>query len=411
MKNRFGKLFTKRTASYLLVACTAVLFYVVLINLSSILSVVGEGLSIISPLIWAAVIAYLTNPIVRFFEDRVFKKMKNRRSAHGLGVVLAILFVLLVISLIIGFIVPQLFESLTELVGNLEGYFNSVKSFLAEVVKRYPLLAIDVEEIIGSWSGLFGKLVGLVRDNLSNILNYSYQFGTGLFNVLLTIVMTIYILADRDRMVHWLVRLKKAIVPQKHMDSVEGFLSVSNKLILNFYSMNLIDAAIIGILNFVLMTVFGMKYSLIVSVVVAITNFIPTFGPIIGAIISVLLLVLVRPWHAVLFLMVFLVLQTLDPYVIKPILFKDGTGLTSLEVLLSVVICGKLFGMIGMIIGVPLFAILSYIFDRLIDARIKKKEQAEAEELTEEQAEQQATDEEVGVFDRIKKQLGSKKSK
>lgn len=376
MRNKLNKLLTRRAVSYMLVAFAAIAFYMLLNNLPAIRTFFLWVYNLISPFIWGVAIAYLLNPLVRVFEDKVFIKMKHRRVAHILGVILTIVFVFVVIGLIIGFLVPQLFESVTELVGNLESYFNSAKDFLKDLVAKYPIIDIDVDEVVGSWSTMFGRLMNLVQNNLSNIINYSYKFGTGLFNAFITFVMAVYILFDRNKLVSGIKRVKSALMPEKAAKPFDKFCKKSNRIILNFYGMNLLDSLIIGTLNFILMAIFGMKYSLLISVVVGVTNFIPTFGPIIGAVISALLLVLVNPWHALIFLIFTVVLQILDPYVIKPILFKEGTGLSALEVLVSIIIFGRLAGIFGMLIGVPLFAMITMIADWLLDAAIKKKQAA-----------------------------------
>ena len=378
MKNKIGRLMTRRTISNIIIALCAVLFYVLLNNVPSIRAFFVRIYDIMAPFIWGVVLAYLLNPIVRLLEERVFR-FKNRRVAHVLAVIFSMLLVLLVFGLIIGFLVPELSNSIAELIGNLEGYFNTAKKWLQDLCAHYPFLDFDVNELIGTWNSIFTKLVTLLGDNLSNIVNYSYKFGTGLFNVFIVVVMAIYIQLDRDNMVTGLRRVEKALLPDRHIASFDSFCQYCHRVILNFYGMNLLDAVIIGVANFILMTIFGMQYVLLISLVVGVTNFIPSVGPIIGAIPSALLLVIVNPWHALFFLIFTIVLQTLDAYVIKPLLFKDGTGLSSLEVLLSIVVFGKIAGIFGMLIGVPMFSILSMLGDRFIERRLQKKKQAAGE--------------------------------
>ena len=378
MKNKLNKVLSRRAVAYLIVACTSVLFYVLLNNFDDVRKFFVSVWDIFMPFISGVVIAYLLNPIVRFFEDKLLGRMKARHAAHVISVVATVLLALVFIGLVFYFILPQLFQSISKLVTNLEGYFNALKGLLSDLNERLHWLDINVEEVIGTWSSLFSKVVGLAKNNLTDIVDFSLKFGTGLFNSLIVLVMSVYILIDRDRITRGLERYKKALLPEKWVAPFDSFCKKSNRIILNFYGMNLVDAMIIGVLNFILMSAFGMEYSLLISVIVGLTNFIPSFGPIIGAVPSALLLVLVNPLHALIFLIFTVVLQTIDPYVIKPLLFKGGTGLTSVEVLLSIVLFGRLAGITGMLIGVPAFAILSMIVEYFISARLAKKEAADA---------------------------------
>lgn len=376
MKNRFNKYMSRKALAYLSVTCITVLFYVLLNNFEQVHKFLASVWGIFAPFISGVVIAYLLNPVVRFCEDRLLAKMKARRAAHLISVVITVILALVFVGLVVYFIIPQLFKSISLLVLNLENYFNAAKGVLESLNDRVEWLNINVDEIIGTWSSVFSKVVSLAKNNLTEILNFSLKFGTGLFNSFIVAVMAVYILIDRDRLTAGLSRLQKAILPEKYEPAFKSFCTKSNRIILNFYGMNLVDSLIIGVLNFILMSAFKMDYTLLVSVIVALTNFIPSFGPIIGAVLSLLLLVLVNPVHALIFLIFTVVLQMLDPYVIKPLLFKGGTGLSAVEVLLAIVIFGRIAGIFGMLIGVPAFAILSMIAEYFINLGIEKKQAA-----------------------------------
>lgn len=374
MKDKLGHVLSRRTLSYLLVALVSILFYVLLTNIPSVRAFFDDVISVLSPFLGGVVMAYLLNPVVRMFEDHVFKRVKKRRAAHTLSVIITLILLLAVIALTVSFVVPQLVTSVTELFGNLEDYFNAAKDWLSDLNARYTLIDINVDELIGTWSSLFGKFVNFIKDNLTNIVNTSYKVGTGLFNTIIMFIMAIYIMFARDHLKHIADKLKRALLPDRAIPRFDSFFHRSNRIIISFYGMNLLDALIIGVLNFLLMTIFGIRYAMLISVIVAITNLVPTFGPIVGGALSGLLLVLENPWNALIFMICFIVLQTLDPYVIKPLLFKDGTGLSPVWVLFAIIIFGRLAGVVGMLIGVPVFSIMAMVVNDWSDRRIAKKE-------------------------------------
>ena len=160
--------------------------------------------------------------------------------------------------------------------------------------------------------------------------------------------------------------------PRAYVETV-GFLKTCNGILISYIIGDLFDALLVGAANFVFMTVTGMNYKILISVIVGITNLAPTFGPIAGAIVGGLILLFANPWHAVLFLIFTIILQTIDGYVLKPKLFGNTLGISSLWILIVLIVSGRMFGIIGILIAIPLAAILDFIYKDVVIRRIDSK--------------------------------------
>lgn len=371
MKNFWAKIDWPKTVSYIIVGCAGVLFYIILTNFAGVRSVFSALWSYVAPFFSGAVIAYLLNPISVFFENKLFGRMKKRFAAHALGVALTILCALLVIGLLIYAVVPQLVSSAATLVGNLDGYLAGARSWISALDAKYPFLNLDPDSIVGPWDKLVPVVTTWLQDNIKKILGTSIQVGSRFVTALISFVIAIYMMLDKAGLKRSATRLVNDLMPNRK----DRFFQVARRgdqIFMRYIGYNLLDSLIIGVANFIAMVLFGMPYPLLISVIVGVTNFIPTFGPIIGAVPSAMLILIIDPLSALWFIVLCVVLQTIDANVIKPLLFGDSTGLSPLWVLVSIVVCGRMFGVLGMILGVPLFALLASLIEEALQRREAK---------------------------------------
>jgi len=375
-KKMFEKLKTRKNLALLCVAIGAITYYILLNKLSSVFGFLAKIVGIISPFIWGGVIAFLLNPIAKFFERRIFGKMKKQRAAHTLSVLLTVVLTLAVLAVLMITILPQIASSVMMLINNLENYFSILKNTLQNLVQKLPFLdaeTIDIDSLIGSWEELFTTVSNWVVNNVDSIIGVSYKVGSGLFNTFIAFIFSIYVLLDKKDLKRFARRISAALLPEKPLKRFGEIVRKSNAIFLKYIGGNLLDALIVGVANYIFMLIMGMPYALLISAIVGVTNFIPTFGPIIGAVPSALILLLVDPWKALWFIIFTLVLQFLDGNVIKPLLFSDSTGLRPVWVLVSIIIGGRVMGIVGMLIGIPVFAIISFLLDEALAERLPAK--------------------------------------
>ena len=362
------KLSGHRWVPYTVASCSAVALYVLLTNLNEVRGFLAQIFSYLSPVIYGIIIAYLLNPIVRFFADRCFGWMRHRKLARGLGVAIATLLLLLALAFIAISIFPQLIASVEGLVANLDQYVAGIQSKLNELAARFEFLHLNLSETI-QWTQLLKKAVEWLPQNLPAILNTSVRIGSGVFNACITFIIAIYILMDQERLVHGIKSLCVLVFSPTTCLRLRRFCAHCNHIILRYVGSDLLDSLIIGVANFLFMLIFNMPYPLLISVIVGITNLIPTFGPIIGAVPSALIILLVNPWKAFWFIIWTMILQTLDGYVIKPLLYGDTLGLPAVWVLISIIVGGRIFGILGVLLAIPFAAICSYLIDKIIQKK------------------------------------------
>ena len=196
---------------------------------------------------------------------------------------------------------------------------------------------------------------------------------TGIGNFLIGMVVALYILIDRDHLKRELTKLSMALFSLKNHERLALIVRLSIDKFSNFFIGKIIDSVIIGVLTFIVMTILGLDYSILISFIVGVTNIIPFFGPFIGAIPSILLLLIIDPWQALIFAIAILVIQQLDGNVIGPMILGDSMGLSSLWILFAIIVGGAYMGVLGMIVGVPLFAIIYYLLRDFVNRRLNEK--------------------------------------
>lgn len=362
--------------NYTVAACIAVTLYVLLTNAGTIRAGFRTLSWYFSPVIIGGVIAYLVNPLAKFFAKTLLRRIRKEKVRRVISEVMAFILIIAFIILLLLLIVPQMIDSVRQFVANLDGYVKALTAMMDSVGVSATMLNLD--EIITSSETVIQAATNLIKNNINTILSSSMNVGRTLIQVAIAFMLSMYLLADKARLKSGSKRLLKGILGEAKYEGVLKFLRRCNSILNRYIVFNLIDSLIIGIVNLIFMSIFGMPYAGLVSFVVALTNLIPTFGPIIGGIIGGFILFLVNPWDALFFLIFTLVLQGLDAYVIKPKLFGDSLGVSGLWILVGVVVGGRMFGVIGILLAIPGVAILDLLYQDYfmpwLEKRRKEKE-------------------------------------
>ena len=206
------------------------------------------------------------------------------------------------------------------------------------------------------------SIQGFVFENAGRILSGAANSGKQILSTGISLILAVYLLINKKGVLKGTRRLIRAIVPQETSESLLNFLLRCDSILMSYLGQSLLDCLIVGCVNAVLMAVCGMEYIGLVSVVVAVTNLIPNFGPAIGGAVGAFILVLVNPWHALLFLAITLLLQTVDAYILKPKLFSNSLGVSGLLILVASIVFGNFFGLLGVLLAIPAAAILSFLY-------------------------------------------------
>lgn len=387
-----GKKHKKHTVFYI-TAVVIALFLLAVAVLDPLTVFVKNLLSILSPIIIGAIIAYLCDPILEFFEFRVFRRMSKGGLRRGLSLLLTVIVAIGIVALIGVLIIPQLINSLTELFGNYEIYLNRLLGWLQNIINGVTAnLPIDVDiSDVNKLVAFLGDMFGSAENAFTEILNKLQQFATdgnlfeklfgmllGLFNAFknafLGVFIAFYILASKEKRSAQIAKFRKAMFSEKTNKRITEVVTLTDKTFGGFIYGKILDSIVIGILTFILMTIFEVSpYNVLIATFVGITNIIPVFGPFIGAIPSFFIVLISNPSKAFLFILLILIIQQLDGNIIGPKILGDNTGVSSLCVIIAICICGSLWGIAGMLIGVPVFAVIIELVKRLLEDRLKAK--------------------------------------
>ncbi|WP_316631606.1 AI-2E family transporter [uncultured Ruminococcus sp.] len=381
---KIDKLIKNRRVIYALsalaagVLCAVAIFFIVFLNVNSI-SGFFEGVTrVLAPIIIGLVLAYIIDPVAKFFETKVFVKLKKENLRRTLSAVIALVLVLSLLTLFIGTLIPNLISSISMLMDNADTYYATIEKAVNQINSLGFGLHIDLSAIEASIRNWLGDFVNNLSQNLSSILSTTKNIGAVLLNILIGVILAIYILFSKKYLLSGLQRLRKAIYTPKQYESDTRFWNRCHDIFTQYIGCNIIDALIIGISNAIFMLILGMPYVPLVSFVVGIANLIPTFGPIIGGAVGALVLVLVKPSYALWFLIFTVGIQILDAYVIKPRLFSSSIGLAPVWTLIAITVGGNLFGILGILLAIPVAAILTFIYDERFIPWLEKKSKARA---------------------------------
>ena len=377
--------------AYTIATCSAVVLFILLSNFGALTKFLRSIYNLFSPIIIGLILAYILNPLVNVFERHVLKRMKKVKLKHTLSVLIALLLFLIAVGGLMVLLIPSvidsarnMYQSFSSYRGNLERYLNNINNFLAK-------LQIDTSRFSDTIEGWLGKAGEMIMKNMDKVLSTSVSVGSGFLNFLLGFVLMIYFLLGRESLLAGLERFRRAMLTKEQYDSHTSFFSRCNKIFVRFISLDLLDAIIIGVANAIFMLIMRMPYVPFISMVVGVTNLIPTFGPIVGAIISALILLLNgHPWLALIFIAFSIILQTIDSYVIKPKMFGDGFGIQGIWIVIAILIFGKMFGMTGMLLAVPLAAIISIIYHEYMLTQMEERKKERAEKRAAEDAAEEA---------------------
>ena len=372
--------FKRHGKASLAIAC-AVAFIIIytIVNISVIAGFFSSVLSVLTPIILGGALAYILNPILKFFEYKVFKKIEKKSVVRTLSLVMTYVVALGIIALFCVLLIPQLIQSIVDFVNKFDFYMtttaNVINNFVMTIMDDHDMDDIVSKETIIS---VISNFLSGSGDMFSTVMDYVVQYGAGLIisikNILLAIFISIYALASKERLKAQTKKFTTALFPPKGRHRFYRYVRLCNRTFGGYFMGMLLDSLLIGLITLIVLLIFRMPYALLISTIVCVTNIIPVFGPFIGAIPSFFIIFIVSPSKALIFLILILLIQQLDGNVIAPKILGDSTGLSSLAVIIAIVIMGEYFGIVGMIVGVPIFAIIVTIVKEFLEQKLRSKE-------------------------------------
>jgi len=388
--------FYKGLTAFLVIAASVLLAFIVF-NFSSIYYYAQKFITVLQPLIIGFVIAYLINPIYVFFDSKINKLLKKKMKKHTLadklssvcGVFFALVLFALIIFVFLYLVIPEFIHCIDDLIKRLPGQIDLFSQKLLDIFSTEDAdlsnslnsilnfgknwLSNDLAPKFNEWAANFdwanniASSVGAVAEVLGILVNFLKNFVIGF-------IFAAYLLMNKKLYQRQSRKLIFAIFKEKHAKKILRIGNRAHSVFSGFINGKLLDSLIIGIICFIGISILNMPYIMLIAVVIGVTNIIPVFGPYIGAVPCTLLIFLNSPIKSLYFVIFIILLQTFDGNILGPKILGDRTGLSSIWVVIAIVVCGGLFGVLGMIIGVPLFALLYYTVKSLVNGRLINKD-------------------------------------
>ena len=387
MKHFRHSRYFKLAVTLFLTGAALIIFYRIATDFTGFRDILYTVQSIISPFIYGFVMAYLLCPVYNLTVRKTYRlvHIKNRKRAFALSKVVGSIVSLLVLFGVVGgliaLLIPELIRSITGIIQSLPERFDALTAWAESVTSGFssPAMAEALDSVVRNMEDTV--LNWVQSDLMTRIGSYMETISTGVIltlktalNVVVGVIACVYLLNSKEK---FKAQLKKAILAttsKSVSDEIFDFGNFANRTFGGFINGKIIDSAIIGVICYASMTVLHLPYPALVSTIVGVTNVIPFFGPFIGAIPSAIIIFLVSPLQSFYFLILILIIQQLDGNVIGPAILGETTGLASFWVMFAIIIAGGLFGFIGMVLGVPVFAIIYYYAGRFIRNRLERKE-------------------------------------
>ena len=364
----------------------SILFFFLIYRFQGFGDAISKLTGILMPFIYGAVIAYLLKPVCNCVEDflRRLLPKKMGTAANMLAVTVSLLFGILVVYALIMMIVPQLITSVTTLYytarNNLNDFVDwaSHQEIIASNQKLLDFIETSYDNLQDTLDNIVRtKLVPSMQSLLSGAALGVMSFVTFLKNIIIGVIVSVYLLASRKKFGQQCKMILYSLIKPRWADIILEEILYADKMFGGFINGKILDSAIIGVLCYIACLIFKFPSALLVSVIIGVTNVIPFFGPFIGAIPATLLILIQNPIKALWFVLFVLVLQQVDGNIIGPKILGNTTGLSSFWVLFAILLFGGLWGFVGMIIGVPLFAVIYDVLKKFVFHGLRRNEEME----------------------------------
>ena len=351
-----------------------------LLNIKSIGDILIQSISILKPFIIGIAIAFLINIPMKLFESKLINpllkksRLKNTKIISrivSLIITLILLFVL--ISSFVNFVVPQLVKSTSSLVGAVPQYIDSLQSYITNYLSHIKVSSSMHSNLLSGVEKISNFIVKFANYFISNMLGITFGITSAITNFVVGFVIAIYILLSKEKLLFQCKKVLYAFLSENTAKKIIGISHLVEFKFSRFIAGQCMDGVILGTLCFIGMTIFNMPYAILVSCIIAIADLIPIFGTFIGSAIAAFIIFMVKPITALYFIIMIIVIQQIEGNLVYPFVVGNSIGLSSFWILVPIFIGSSTFGVLGILIGVPLFSVIYTLCSRYINHRIKIK--------------------------------------
>ena len=339
---------------------------------------------VVSPFVLGCVIAFIVNIPMRFFEVKLFDKAKGKKKkwaeklARPLSLILALLLIIGIIATVVLIVIPELGNTLLNLGKTMQDFIPKAQVWAIQTFEDNQEIAKWIADIDFKWNEILAQAIDFLRNGASSVLGSTFEAAmsiiSGVATFFISFVFACYILVQKEKLGEQVRKLMRAFMPEDWNNIFLALGSVINKSFTNFFTGQCLEAVILGLMFLVTMAIFRLPYALLISVLIAFTALIPIFGAFIGCGVGALLIFMVSPMKALIFIIMFLVLQQIEGNFIYPHVVGNSVGLPSIWVLVAVSVGGSLMGLAGMLIFIPITAVVYTMLRGIVNRRLGLKE-------------------------------------
>ena len=375
---------TKKILFY--ITYTVLLVFAVF-NLPAILGAIGYVVGAIYPFLIGVCFAFVVNVLLKFYEERVFAFLNRKqlkwwkKIRRAVCVVLAFLTLALIVTGILVFVLPELGSSLERLVNNAPSYITRLSKEITDLLARHDiyidqnsLFAVDWTSLMENWTSLLEKATELTNGLMDSVVVVTTSIANGIFNTAMGFIFCVYMLFSKEKLLGGVKRVIYAFLPVRAAHRFIDVCALSNRIFSNFVRGQLTEACIWFAMIYVVLTfILRLPYAVLISTIVALCSLLPIIGPYISMFVACFILLLENPWYALTYLIAFLILQQIEGNLIYPRVVGTSIGLPPIWVLLAILACNYVFGVGGMLLGIPLFSVIYTLLKRATARRLRQR--------------------------------------
>lgn len=358
---------------WIILILVAVLSYWLINNINVLITILTKIIKVLSPFILGAIIAFILNIPMSKIENFLNKRIKKQKSViRVISIILSLLLFLVIISFVLFLLIPEVIENIKMLIEALPILFNKIEHWTINLLEKYPSIQTQIKQIFET-----NSLEKVVPQSLNYIINGTIAFIsnliTGVITIFTAIVFSIYMLSQKEYLLRGTNKLMTAYLKPELSKKISEVGKLSNEIFAKFISGQCVEAIILGTIFFIVLSIFRFPYAIIISVLTTITALIPIFGALIAMIIGAILIAITNPLQALIFIVVFQIIQQIEGNLIYPRVVGKSVGLSPLWTLFAITVGGSLFGIVGMLTFLPLASILYALLKNNTNERLKNK--------------------------------------
>ena len=362
---------------YIFLSTYIILLIFFFINIKDIMNFLYKFLGILKPFIWGIAIAFILNIPVKLIEKNLGNGKFFKGMKRSFSITLTFLVFIFAITLFILFVIPQLLSSISTLMNSIPEYLSQFEKFLEVNAinnsQSQVMMQNIINELLNMWKEILKVTSQIVGTSLGYLLDFTLGITYGVINFFLALILAIYMLASKEILISQLKLIIYAFVSKNKADRIIELGKMCNEMFSKFILGQCTEALVIGVLCFIGMIILKMPYALLISVVIGVTALIPVFGAFLGTIPSAFIILIIDPIKALWFIIFIIVLQQLEGNLIYQRVVGSSIGLSALWVMFAMIVGGSLFGIIGMLIGIPIFGVVFKILKRVANRKINEK--------------------------------------